>query len=203
MEIIHGQSTETEQKKRLIVGISGASGVIMGYRLLEALRAYPDYEIHLVITEGAKRNFALETDLSLGEVEALGDYVYDDKDFAAAIASGSFLTEGMIVLPCSMKSLSAIANGYSATLLVRAADCCLKEGRPVVLVTREMPLNRIQVKNMLAAMEAGCAIVPPMLTFYHGASSLEEQIDHVVGKVLMQFGLSFSRFRPWNGPPKA
>ena len=137
---------------RLIVGISGADGVILGYRLLQALRKIPDMEIHLVVTEGAAKNFEYETDLSLDQVARLADVVHDNRNMAASISSGSFETDGMIVIPCSMKTLSGIVNGFAGNLLLRAADGCLKEGRKVVLVPREMPLGRIHLKNLKEAL---------------------------------------------------
>lgn len=188
-----------DPKKRIIVGISGASGVLMGYELLKALRAHPEVETHLVLSSGAKLNFSLETDLSPETVCALADFVYDEHDLAALISSGSFVTEGMIVIPCSMKTLAAIASGYSDNLLVRAADVCLKEGRKVVLVPRETPLSKIHLRNLQTAADAGCAIVPPMLTFYNGADSLQKQMDHIISKVLLQFRLQSDRFVPWDG----
>lgn len=184
---------------RIIVGISGATGVVMGYRLLEVLRRIPDCEIHLVISEGAVRNFELETDISLKKVKALAHFCHDNKNLAAAISSGSFATDGMIVLPCSMKSLSGIANGYASNLLVRAVDVCLKENRKVVLVPREMPLGKIHLKNMSIAADLGCCIVPPLLTFYNRPGTLEDQVNHIIGKILMQFGLNIKEFKAWGG----
>lgn len=185
--------------QRLIVGISGASGVIMGYRLLQALRDVPGIETHLVITEGAVRNFACETELGLAEVRALADVVYDNQDLAAAIASGSFETAGMIVMPCSMASVAGIANGFATNLLLRAADVCLKEERRLVLVPRETPLSRLHLRNLSIASELGCTIIPPMLTFYNGADTVEKQVDHIIGKVLKRFGIDYHAFRPWQG----
>ena len=184
---------------RLIVGISGAAGVQIGYRLLEVLSQRGDIEVHLVVSEGAKVIFDRETDVTMQEVEALADVVWDNRNLAAAISSGSFVTDGMIVAPCSMKSLSAIANAYDDDLLVRAADVCAKEGRKVVLVPREMPMNRAHLRNMLQACEDGYVIMPPVLTFYNGCETTADQVDHVVGKVLMQFGLTHDRFKPWEG----
>ena len=183
---------------RLIVGISGATGVQIGYRLLEVLSQRGDIEVHLVVSEGAKVIFDRETDVTMQEVEALADVVWDNRNLAAAISSGSFVTDGMIVAPCSMKSLSAIANAYDDDLLVRAADVCAKEGRKMVLVPREMPMNRAHLR-MLQACEDGYVIMPPVLTFYNGCETTADQVDHVVGKVLMQFGLTHDRFKPWEG----
>ena len=182
---------------RLIVGISGASGVIMGYRLLKTLRENSDAELHLIVNESAEQTWALETELPLSALYDLADVVYDARDMAAAVSSGSFLTDGMIVLPCSMKTLAGVVSGYADNLLLRAADVTLKEGRKLVLCPREMPLSRIHLRNMKEAADAGCTIVPPMLTFYNHPQSVEEQIDHVIGKILMQFGIVPDSFRPW------
>ena len=184
---------------RLIVGISGASGVIMGYHFLKVLRQFPDVEIHLVYTEGAKKNFELETFVDTTELEVLADEVHDFRNMAASISSGSFVTDGMVIIPCSMKTVSGIANGYADNLLLRAADVCLKEGRKVVLVPREIPLNRIHLKNMKECADCGCVLIPPMLTFYNGSHSLEMQIDHIIGKILRQFGLNYQKFIAWTG----
>lgn len=183
---------------RIIVGVSGASGVEMSLSLLRALRDV-NCETYLVVTEGARLTWSLETDIPIEELYNAADHVYAESDYAAVIASGSFVTDGMIVIPCSMKTLAGIANGFAENLLLRAADVCLKENRRVVLVPREMPLGRVHLRNMLSASELGCAIVPPMLTFYNGADSLQSQIDTVVGKVLMQFSIIPENFKPWEG----
>lgn len=184
---------------RIIVGISGASGVVMGHYLLDALRQMPDLEIHLVVTESARKTWELETKLSFSELKKLAHVVHNDADMAASISSGSFVTAGMIVIPCSMKSLSAISTGYGGNLLVRAADVCLKEERKVVLVPREMPLGKVHIRNLQIASDLGCVIIPPMLTFYNMPESLTDQINHVIGKILMQFGLVHKKFIPWEG----
>ena len=185
--------------KRLIVGISGASGVQMGYRLLQALHEKENVEVHLVMSDGAKVIFGCEADMALEQVEALADVVWDNHNLVASISSGSFVTDGMVVVPCSMKSLSAIANAYDDDLLVRAADVCAKEGRKVVLVPREMPMNRAHCRNLLQAAEDGYVIIPPMLTFYNGCETTADQVDHIVGKILMQFGMTYECFHPWEG----
>ncbi len=169
----------------------------MGYELLRVLNSMDRVETHLVMTGSAERTLACETDLSPDEVRALADAVYHVEDMGAAISSGSFRTDGMIVLPCSMKTVAGIVSGYSENLLLRAADVCLKEGRKVVLVPREMPLSHIHLKNLLAADEAGCTILPPVLTFYNGADTVEKQVQHILGKILMQFGLEYEAFVPW------
>ena len=184
---------------RLIIGISGASGVILGYEVLKVLQQLPNMEVHLVVSEGAMKNFQCETDLQLEQVTALAHYVHSNKNMAASISSGSFKTDGMIVIPCSMKTVAGIAAGYAENLLQRAVDVCLKEGRKVVLVPREMPLSRIHLRNLKEAADYGCAIVPPMLTFYNGANSVEKQMQHIIGKVLMQFGIDYKEFVAWKG----
>ncbi len=184
---------------RLVVGVSGASGVIMSYYLLNALREFENIEIHLVVSESAKRNWALETKIPIEKLYEISDYKYDDNNMAASISSGSFKTDGMILIPCSMKSLSGIATGYAENLIVRAADVCLKEGRKVVLVPREMPLGKIHLINLKTVSDLGCVLIPPMMTFYNGAQSLDDQINHVIGKILMQFGLGHNKFVPWSG----
>lgn len=188
---------------RLIVGISGASGVIMGWYLLRALHEMPEVETHLIITEGAAVTFSYETELSLAEVCALADVVHDNHDMAASISSGSYETDGMIIIPCSMKTVAGIVSGYTDDLLLRAADVCLKEGRKVVIVPREMPMSRIHLRNIKEAADYGCCVVPPVLTFYNGADTVEKQIQHIIGKVLMQFHLHSRDFVPWQGSDAA
>lgn len=185
-------------KKKIIVGVSGASGVEMSLTLLKALKT-AGIETHLIVTEGARLTWEIESDKPLSQLTELADYCYGETDYAALISSGSFETEGMIIMPCSMKSLAGIVSGYAQNLLLRAADVCMKENRKLVLVPREMPLGRLHLKNLLLASELGCIIVPPMLTFYNGADSLEMQVDHIVGKVLMQFGIKTEGFTPWEG----
>jgi 4-hydroxy-3-polyprenylbenzoate decarboxylase len=184
---------------RLIVGISGASGSLLGYHLLKALREFSEVEVQLIVTEGAMETLKWETDLKLEDFTALADVVYDNRDLAASIASGSYHTDGMIIVPCSMKTVAGIVDGFADNLLLRAADVCLKEERKLVLVPREMPLSCIHLRNLKEAADYGCSIVPPMLTFYNGADSLERQMDHIVGKVLARFGLEYGRFVPWQG----
>lgn len=183
---------------RLIIGISGASGVVMGYGLLQALRD-EGVETHLVVTEAAAQTLACETPLTLKDLTATATASYDAGNMAARIASGSFPTDGMIVIPCSMKTLAGIVSGYADNLLLRAADVCLKEGRKLVLVPRETPLSRVHLRNMAEAASLGCSIVPPMLTFYGGADTVEKQIDHIIGKIFLQFGLSYKKNTSWNG----
>ena len=185
--------------KKIIVGISGATGVQMGVRFLQVLKNMPEIETHLVISDGAKTIFRRETDISIESVESLANEVYDVHNLAAAISSGSYRTDGMVILPCSMKTLSGIVHAYDDDLIVRAADVCRKENRQVVIVPREMPLNLIHCRNFLTACEAGYTIIPPMLTFYSDYPTTENQVDHIIGKVLMQFDLPYDKFKPWKG----
>lgn len=182
---------------RLIVAVTGASGVEMSIRLLAALREIPDMEIFLIVSRGAATTWKYETDRPLSDLKAMADHVFEENDMAAIIASGSFVTNGMIIMPCSMKTLAGIVSGYADNLIQRAADVCIKEGRKVVLVPREMPLSRIHLRNMSAAADLGCVIVPPMLTFYSGQKTLEDEIDHIAGKILLQFGLKSPFFHAW------
>ena len=184
---------------RIIVGVTGASGVEMGYYLVKALRSVENMEIFLILSEGAKLTWELECGRPLKELLDMADCVLDNGNLAACISSGSFVTDGMIVMPCSMKSLAGIVTGYADNLINRAADVCMKEGRKVVLVPREMPFSRLHLRNLKEAADFGCAIIPPMLTFYNGGTTMEDQINHVVGKVLMQFGIVYDRFKPWEG----
>lgn len=184
---------------RLIVGISGASGVVMGYYLLKVLHQLSDVETHLVVTEGAMKNFSLETDLTMEQVISLADVVHDNKNMAASISSGSFVTDGMIIIPASMKTVSGIANGFAENLLLRAADVSLKENRKVVMIPREMPLSRIHLKNLKKCADYGCIVIPPMLTFYNESNSIEKQVNHIIGKILRQFGIQFDKFVEWRG----
>lgn len=185
--------------RRIVVGMTGATGVQLGIAVLRALSAAEGVETHLVMSEGAKVVLERECDETYDEVAAMADVVYDNQNLAAAISSGSFRTDGMIVAPCSMKSLSAIANAYDEDLVVRAADVCMKEGRRVVLLPREMPMNRAHCRNLLRCAEDGYTILPPMLTFYNGCETTAQQVEHVVGKTLMQFGIDYELFRPWKG----
>lgn len=184
--------------KRLILGVSGASGVILGYRTAQALKAQ-GIELHMVVSDSAKLTWEAEMKRPFTDLLELADVVYDNRDMAAKISSGSFRTMGMLVVPCSMKTLAGIVTGYTDNLLLRAADVCMKEGRKVVLCPREMPLGKLHLRNLSMAADLGCAIVPPMLSFYSGQETVEEQINHVVGKLLMQFDLEYEDFRAWEG----
>jgi 4-hydroxy-3-polyprenylbenzoate decarboxylase len=167
--------------------------------MLKVLRQISGIEIHLVMSDGAVENFKCETDLKPDEVISLADHHHDNRNMAASISSGSFKTDGMIVIPCSMKTASAIASGFAVNLLIRAVDVCLKESRRVVIVPREMPLSRVHLRNIKEAADSGCIVIPPMLTFYNDSNSVDKQINHIIGKVLMQFGIDYKNFVPWEG----
>lgn len=181
---------------RLIVGISGATGAIFGIRLLEVLRDL-EVESHLVLSTWGAKNIEIETSYSVEQVKRLASVVHDEKNQAASISSGSFPTDGMIVAPCSMRTLAAIAHGTADNLLVRAADVVLKERRRLVLLPRETPLSSIHLRNMLTLSDMGVQIVPPMPAFYNKPKSLEEMVDHIVARTLDQFGLVTDLTRRW------
>jgi 4-hydroxy-3-polyprenylbenzoate decarboxylase len=185
--------------KRLVVGITGASGVIYGIRLLEVLRASDEVETHLVVSPAAKATIAQETDWKVSAVEALADQVYDDRDIGAAIASGSFATAGMVIIPCSIKTLSAVAHSFSADLLSRAADVTLKEGRPLVLVVRETPLHLGHLRLLTQAAEMGVVIFPPVPAFYGRPQTLDDVINGTVGRVLLRLGFENELYTRWLG----
>ena len=184
-------------KKRIVIGMSGASGAILGIEALRIFRELGGYETHLIVSTGATLTIALETGVTLDEVRALADVVHDNANLGAAVASGSFRTMGMLVVPCSMKTVAGIAHGFSDNLLLRAADVMLKEGRPLVLMPRETPLSIIHLRNLLAAAEAGAAIVPPMVTHYHGPTSIADMNRHLLGKALGRMGIDLPGMRRW------
>ncbi|MEJ2716922.1 MAG: UbiX family flavin prenyltransferase [Deltaproteobacteria bacterium] len=185
--------------KKIIVAISGASGVIYGVRLMEVLKAIEDIETHLILSRGARVTMKLEESLDPEKVECLAHRVHSPEDLAAPLSSGSFQTDGMVVAPCSMKSLSMIASSLNSNLLVRAADVTLKERRKLVLVTRETPLHLGHLKAMIAVTEMGGIILPPVPSFYHRPRSIADIIDQTVGKVLDQFGITNHLFSRWGG----
>jgi flavin prenyltransferase len=187
--------------RRLIVGISGASGVIYGIRTLEALRDVPDIETHLVLSPAAKRTMAEETDWSVADVEALADVVHPHSDIGAAISSGSYVTAGMVVAPCSIKTLSEIAHSHDANLLTRAADVCLKEGRRVVLLVRETPLHLGHIDLLAQAARCGAVLLPPIPAFYSRPQTVDDIVNHSVGKALDQFQISHSLLKRWKDEP--
>jgi len=185
--------------RRIVIGISGASGSIYGFRVLEALH-HTTVETHLVLSEQARRTIELETDLSVQDFEGLAHAVHSDDDLAASISSGSFLTDGMLVIPCSIKSAAAIAYSLNSNLLVRAADVCLKERRKLVLVVRETPLHLGHLRTLTQLAEMGAVILPPMPAMYVRPQSVDDVINHTVGKALDQFGIDHVLFRRWSTP---
>jgi len=187
------------QPERLIVGLSGASGVVYGVRLLESLRNMP-VEAHLVMSKSAEVTLAYETDMKVSDVQALADVWYPAGDMGAALSSGSFRTLGMVVAPCSMRSLAEIAGGVTTSLLTRAADVVLKERRRLVLMVRETPLHSGHLRNMLSVSEMGAIIAPPVPAFYARPANLDEMIDQTVGRVLDLFDLESDDVRRWGEP---
>ncbi|MGW7425926.1 non-oxidative hydroxyarylic acid decarboxylases subunit B [Streptomyces sp. NPDC054813] len=184
---------------RLIVGMTGATGAPFGVRLLQALKQLPEVETHLVLSRWARTTVELETGFSAREVGALADVVHGPEDQGATISSGSFRTDGMVVVPCSMKTLAGIRAGYADGLVGRAADVVLKERRKLVLVPRETPLSDIHLENMLALSRMGVRMVPPMPAFYNHPRSVDDIVDHVTARILDQFDLPFPAARRWEG----
>lgn len=186
---------ETRHDK-IVIGFSGASGIIYGIRLIEFLHSI-NMETYLIISEWAKKNIEIETDKTLEYVKSLSSVNYDNFRLDASVSSGSFLHDGMVIVPCSMKSLSSIANGYDDTLISRAASVTLKESRKLIIVPRETPLSRIHLENMLKLQQAGAIILPAMPGFYHKPSTIEEIVDHLVGKILDQLNIKHDLFKRW------
>ncbi len=187
--------SETRYDK-IVIGFSGASGIIYGIRLLEVLHSI-NIQTFLIVSEWAKKNIEIETDKTLEYVKSLSSINYDNFKLDASVSSGSFLHDGMVIVPCSMKSLSSIANGYDDTLISRAASVTLKESRKLILVPRETPLSRIHLENMIKLQDAGAIILPAMPGFYHKPSSIDEIVDHLVGKILDQLKIKHDLFRRW------
>ncbi len=181
----------------IIIGISGASGVQYGIRILEALKDMKKYETHLVISESAKKLIQIETEFSVSNVEQLADNIYDDEDFTAPIASGSHISKGMIIAPCSMKTLASIGVGMSDTLISRAADVCLKEKRPLILMVRETPLNLIHIENLERAIKAGASILPACPAFYPKPKSIDDIIDFMAGRALDLLSIEHNLYKRW------
>jgi flavin prenyltransferase len=188
---------KANNKKRLVVGMSGASGAILGIEVLKVLRENPEWETHLVISKGAELTILEETEYTLDEVKGLAEKVYDINNIGESVASGTFKTEGMIIVPCSMKTVAGIASGYSDNLLLRAADVTIKERRNLVIVARESPLSTIHLRNMLVLAQAGAIIIPPMVTYYNKPLSLEDMNRQIVGKILDKFEIEVTGFNRW------
>ena len=183
----------------LIIGITGASGAIYGIRLLEVLSTVKDVETHLIISETAAQIIRYETDWSLERVRALADVNYNVDDIGASLASGSFKRDGMIIAPCSMKTMSALANSYTDNLITRAADTVLKERKRLVLMVRETPLHLGHLRNAVKLTEMGAVIFPPIPAFYHSPETIGDLIDHSIGKVLDLFDIEHQLFKRWSG----
>ena len=195
--------TAVAAPRRLIVGITGATGAIYGIRLLEALRVLPGWETHLVVSDAGVLTAWHETGLRRKELEALADTAYNPRDIGATIASGSFVTAGMVIAPCSMKTLAAVAHAHSDDLVSRAADVMLKERRPLVLMARETPLNLAHLRNMVAVTEMGGIVFPPVPAFYTRPDSLDAMVAHTVGRVLDIFGVPSDKVVRWQGLKKS
>ncbi|MFL0251940.1 UbiX family flavin prenyltransferase [Clostridium neuense] len=182
---------------RIIVGITGATGTIYGVRLLEILKNIEDISVYLVMSEWAKQNLEIETEYTLDYVKGLADFNCEYRDLASGISSGSFITEGMVILPCSMKTLGSIANGFDDNLISRAASVMIKESRKLVLCPRETPLSSIHLENMLKLSRIGVKLVPPMPAFYNNPKTIDDIINHHIMKVLDQFGISIDKAKRW------
>jgi 4-hydroxy-3-polyprenylbenzoate decarboxylase len=196
-----GRSSMAGFTRRIVIGISGSSGPIYGIRLLEALRATEDTEIHLVLTEAAHQTIRLETEWSPEQVLELSHVRYDNRDLAAGISSGSFPTDGMIIAPCSMHTLAEVAHSLTSNLLTRAADVHLKERRRLILMVRETPLHAGHLRNMVLATEAGAIILPPIPAFYHSPKSIDDIVNQSVGKALDLLSIPHQLFKRWKSPP--
>ena len=186
--------------KRMIIAITGASGVVYGIQMLRAMQKTP-YETHLIISEPGSRNIEIETGLSPAEIKRMAHYTYLNTDVGAALASGSFITEGMVVIPCTIKTLSGIANCYTDNLIVRAADVTLKEKRKLVLVVRETPLHQGHLRLMTMVADTGALLLPPVPSFYHQPKTIEDIVNHTVGKIFDYFNIEHDLFKRWDGQP--
>ncbi|MCP4352073.1 MAG: UbiX family flavin prenyltransferase [Desulfobacterales bacterium] len=184
---------------RIITGIAGASGVIYGIRLLSLLKDIKDVETHLIITGAGKQTIGIETDYKPDEVAGMADFVYENNNIGAAIASGSFLAQGMVVAPCTIKTLSGIANCYTTNLLLRAADVMLKEKRKLVLMVRETPIHKGHLRLMTMAADMGAHIMPPVPSFYHHPKTIDDIINQTIGKIFDYFEIEHELFKRWSG----
>lgn len=191
------------QVRRVVVALTGASGAVYGIRALELLRGLPDVETHLVLTKAARATIGYETDRSVAEVRGLADVVHSDHDLGASISSGSFRTAGMLVAPCSVKTLSGIANSYDDTLVVRAADVALKERRALVLLLRETPLHAGHIRLMAEVTAAGAVVMPPVPAFYTRPVTIDDIVEHTVGRALDAVGIETDSVQRWDGDARA
>jgi 4-hydroxy-3-polyprenylbenzoate decarboxylase len=189
----------SQDKKRLVVGVSGASGAVLALHLLRLVRELPDWETHLVITRGGEITLREETDAGPDGLKKLASVVHDNDDIGASIASGTFNTQGMLVIPCSMKTAAGIYSGYTDNLLLRAADVTIKEKRPLVLLARESPLSAIHLRNLYGLSRLGVFILPPLMSFYNRPASVDDMVHHIVCKALGVWGIPVPGFRHWQG----
>ena len=193
------KQTSRKRRQRLIVAMTGATGSIYGLRILEALRRKGGWETHLIVSDAGMLNAWQEYRLARKDIAKLADVVHNVRDVGASISSGSFITAGMVIAPCSMKTLAAVAHGFSDNLISRAADVVLKERRRLVLITREAPLNLAHIRNMAAVTEMGGVIFPPVPAFYSQAKSIDDLVNHTVGRVLDLFGVELTSLKRWHG----
>lgn len=193
--------TAPDSPRRIVIGLSGSSGPHYGVRLMEVLRAHTDHEVHLVMSKGARATIEIEMGRDPAEVAELAHVVHDERNLAASIASGTFVTDGMVIAPCSIKTMAAVANSLNDNLIVRAADVCLKERRRLVMLVRETPLHAGHLRMMTDVTNAGGVILPPVPGFYHDPQTIDDLIDHTVVKTLDQFGIHVDIIRRWSGPP--
>jgi 4-hydroxy-3-polyprenylbenzoate decarboxylase len=182
--------------KKIVIAMTGASGTIYGLRLLEELNER-GHEVHFIISPTAKEIFEYENGYEIKEIYGLASKIYENDDFSCELASGSFVHDGMVIVPCSLKTLAGIANGYANNLITRAATCSLKEGRKLILVPRETPLDLVSLRNMVSVKEGGAVILPAMPAFYHKPTTIKELVDYIVGKILDQLGIEHSLFEKW------
>lgn len=185
--------------KKIVIGVSGASGTIYALNLLQKLHDIPEVETHLVMSTWAKKNLTLETDTSLKDMTALADYVYSNNDLGATIASGSFLTDGMVIVPASMKTVSSVANAYDDSLISRAADVTIKEMRRLIIVPRESPLSLIHLQNLEKLAQVGAQIIPPIPAFYNHPQTISDLVDHQSMKIMDSFGIHNQIGHRWEG----
>ncbi|AET66565.1 polyprenyl p-hydroxybenzoate/phenylacrylic acid decarboxylase [Desulfosporosinus orientis DSM 765] len=183
----------------IVIGVSGATGTIYAVHLLKALKEIPEVNTHLIMSEWAKENLKIETSYSLDDIESLATVVYDNRNLGAKTSSGSFITQGMVIVPCSMKTLSSVAHGFDDNLIARTAGVMLKEGRRLILSPRETPLSPIHLENMLKLARIGVRILPPMPAFYNHPQTLEDIINHHIMKILDQLGLDYAHGKRWQG----
>jgi 4-hydroxy-3-polyprenylbenzoate decarboxylase len=192
-------STTAAPPRRLVIAITGSTGTIYGVRLLEQLKAKGAHELHLILSNPAKRTLVEETDFSVKDVEALADVVHDNRDIGASVASGSFRTEGMVIAPCSMKTASALATSHADNLIARAGDVTLKEGRPLIAVVRETPLHLGHLRVLVALAEIGAVVLPPMPAFYNRPRTVADIVDHTVARILDRLGVGQDLVPEWTG----